>query len=170
MENLRYGAPDASPGEVRKAAIAAGVHNFVASLPDGYKTILGENGLSLSEGQKQRLSLARALIKEPDIYILDEPTASLDNLSELSILDAMADLFEGKTAIIVTHSHTVIKKCDKVILLDQDGQVTTAKHDELSRNNMLYNQLLGEVDLGKGYYQRNADLKNSAYDGICSAL
>jgi ABC-type bacteriocin/lantibiotic exporter with double-glycine peptidase domain len=144
MENICYGDSTVSPGAVEKAAIASGIHGFVNNLPDGYETILGENGLSLSEGQRQRLSLARALVKNPDILILDEPTASLDPATEQSIVDSISQLFENKTVFIVSHSRQVVQKCDRVILLDTEGRAFQGTHEKLIQTNTLYQEMFGQ--------------------------
>ena len=99
MDNLRYGNPDASEEQVMSATRVAGIHDFIAGLPQGYQSIVGERGVNLSEGQKQRLSIARALIKDPDILVLDEPTSALDSLVEKSIFDALPDLITGQDLI-----------------------------------------------------------------------
>jgi ABC-type multidrug transport system fused ATPase/permease subunit len=144
MENICYGDPDASPDAAANAAKASGIHQFVKTLSDGYETILGENGLSLSEGQRQRLSLARALVKNPDILILDEPTASLDPVSEQAIASAVLRLFENKTVFIVSHSRQVVEKCDRVILLDTEGRAFQGTHEELIQTNALYQEMFGQ--------------------------
>jgi ATP-binding cassette subfamily B protein len=143
MENICYGDSDASADVVVKAAVASGIHPFVQTLPDGYDTLLGEDGLNLSEGQRQRLSLARALVMNPDIMILDEPTASLDPATEHAIVDSIMRLFENKTVFIVTHSRQVVEKCDRVILLGQEGRATQGTHEELIQTNTLYQEMFG---------------------------
>jgi ABC-type bacteriocin/lantibiotic exporter with double-glycine peptidase domain len=117
LENLRTGRPDASLEQVAAAARLAGMHEEVLSFPNGYETAVGEGGLKLSEGQKQRMALARALVGDPDILILDEPTASLDEETELSVMDALHQWRQGRTIIIVTHRPSTARRCDRVIHL-----------------------------------------------------
>jgi ABC-type multidrug transport system fused ATPase/permease subunit len=168
MENLSYGDTNASPGKVVEAAIASGINDFVKSLPQGYESIIGENGVNLSEGQKQRLSLARALIKEPDIFILDEPTANLDNLTEKSILESLAGLFENKTVFIVSHSLPVVEKCDQVILLDRDGRATQGTHEQLNQTNELYRELFRQSQSDEFQFQPGYISASSSTLRVCA--
>ncbi len=108
IENLRYGNQEATDDEVTQAAEAASIHDFVVSLPDGYDTKIGQNGVSLSEGQRQRLSIARALVKQPDILVLDEPSSSLDNLTEKSIFRSLPFMVRNKTLFVVAHRLSTI--------------------------------------------------------------
>ena len=121
LENLRYGQPDADEASVRRAARAAGIHDFIRSLPLGYRTVVGERGASLSEGQKQRVSIARALIRDPDVLIMDEPTSALDPRTETDVFDALPDLFGSKTVIVVSHREVPLRGADRVIRLDGKG-------------------------------------------------
>ena len=118
MDNMLYGNPGVLKEDVEKAAQIADIHNFITTLPKGYFTLLGENGVNLSEGQRQRLSIARALIKDPDILILDEPTSSLDEETEKSIFDILPKAIRNKTMIFVTHRKSTIKAADRIIKLD----------------------------------------------------
>ncbi|HSM89622.1 MAG TPA: ATP-binding cassette domain-containing protein, partial [Desulfobacterales bacterium] len=117
LDNLRCGSPDASVEQVAAAARLAGIHDEILAFPHGYQTLVGEGGLKLSEGQKQRLALARALVGGPDILILDEPTASLDEKTERSVLDAVHRWRRGRTVIVVTHRPSTARRCDRVIHL-----------------------------------------------------
>jgi subfamily B ATP-binding cassette protein MsbA len=146
MENLRYGNEEASPAEVEQAARAAGIHDFIASLPDGYEAHIGERGVNLSEGQKQRLSIARALIKSPDILILDEPTSALDSLVERSILEALPAQARGKTTFIVSHRPSTIQQADRVLLLSEKGSVQIGTHAELQAASPYYRSLFQPAD------------------------
>lgn len=118
ISNLHYGNQDISEEDLIKAARIAGIHDFIKTLPDGYHTILGENGVNLSEGQRQRLSLARALAKDPDILILDEPSSSLDEETEKSIFDSLPEAAKDKTMIVVTHRQSTIKALNRVVQLN----------------------------------------------------
>jgi ABC-type multidrug transport system fused ATPase/permease subunit len=126
LDNLRYGRPDASMEQVAAAARLAGIHDEVLAFPHGYQTLVGEGGLKLSEGQKQRLALARVLAGEPDILILDEPTASLDEKTERSVLDAVHQWRQGRTVIVVTHRRSTARRCDRVVVLDAEPEPESA--------------------------------------------
>lgn len=130
--NLRLGRPDASDAEVIAAARAAGAHDFIAALPHGYDTTIGERGAFLSRGERQRLQIARAFLKDAPIVILDEPTASMDPATEAAIADALAPLLRGKTVIVVAHRLSTIVDADKIVVLAATGRVEAqGTHDEL---------------------------------------
>ena len=126
LDNLRCGSPDGSMEQIETAAWLAGIHEEVLSFPDGYETAVGEGGLKLSEGQRQRLALARALVADPDILILDEPTASLDEKTEQSILDSVHHWRHGRTVIVVTHRPSTAQRCDRVVVLDEERDPESA--------------------------------------------
>ncbi|MFA4858104.1 MAG: ABC transporter ATP-binding protein [Candidatus Margulisiibacteriota bacterium] len=131
FENLRYGMANASEAEIIQAARIAGIHDFIESLPQKYHTLLGENGVNLSEGQKQRLSLARALAKKPDILIFDEPTASLDTETEKKFWDALQQSLLPKTIITITHRPTNLFKPDHTFALE-NKQLASIKENAKS--------------------------------------
>jgi ABC-type bacteriocin/lantibiotic exporter with double-glycine peptidase domain len=134
LDNLRCGSPDASMGQAVRAAGLAGLHAEILAFPLGYDTPVGEGGLKLSEGQKQRLALARALAAEPDILILDEPTASLDEKTEASVLDALHQWRRGRTVIVVTHRPATARLCDRVVILDANRELESEGADPTEPN------------------------------------
>ncbi|UCG64404.1 MAG: ABC transporter ATP-binding protein [Deltaproteobacteria bacterium] len=142
MDNLCYGNPEATKDHVIRAAKTAGIHDFIASLAEGYETWVGEKGVNLSEGQRQRLSLARALVKDPDILILDEPTSALDSLAEESILQSLSAFVGHKTMFVVTSRVSTIKGSDHILLLDENQLVATGSHNELMETNDYYRSLV----------------------------
>jgi ATP-binding cassette subfamily B protein len=137
-ENLLYARPDASHGELEAACRAANIHEFIAALPDGYDTVVGERGFRLSGGEKQRLSIARALLKDPAILILDEATSNLDATSEFMIQEAMEKLLRGRTSLIIAHRLSTILSSDKIVVLDRGQVVQAGRHEELIARGGLY--------------------------------
>lgn len=140
-ENIAYAKPDATTEEIIHAAELANVAEFVDRLPDGYDTIIGENGATLSGGQKQRLAIARAVLKNPRILILDEATSALDTLSEALVQQALDRLMEGKTTIIIAHRLSTIQNADKIIVIDSGKMVQKGTHDELMAQPGVYKEL-----------------------------
>ena len=142
QENLRYGNPTAQKDKVVHAAKIAGIHDFIHSLPKGYDADIGPKGVELSEGQKQRLALARALIKDPDILVLDEPTAALDGQTEKSLLDALPAALNGKTLFIATHRPAIVKNADRVCVLNESRLVDVGTHPSLLESSDYYRSLI----------------------------
>jgi len=138
LENLRYGNPDAKKGQVVQAAKIAGINDFIHNLPDRYNSQIGPKGVKLSEGQKQRLAIARALIKDPDILVLDEPTAALDGQTEKLFLDSLSAALIGKTLFIATHRPAIIKNADRVFVLNESRLVDVGTHKSLLESNDYY--------------------------------
>ena len=147
LDNLRYGNPEASEALVVRAAQTAGIHDFIASLPDGYASPVGEKGVNLSEGQKQRLALARALIIDPDILILDEPTSSLDSLTERSIFEALPGHVRGKTLIIIAHRLSTVQQADRILLLNDSRLVAAGTHRALLESSPYYRTLVANQQI-----------------------
>lgn len=140
-ENIAYGVPDATDEEIREVAKKAHAHSFIKRLPNGYDTVLTENGDNISEGQKQLLCIARVMLKRPPMLILDEATSNIDTRTEVRIQKAFAALMEGRTSFIVAHRLSTIRNAD-VILVMRDGQIIEkGKHEELLAQNGFYAQL-----------------------------
>ena len=142
MENLCYGNPQAREEEVSRAAKVAGIHDFIASLPERYETEIGEDGVKLSEGQKQRLALARAIVKDPDILVLDEPTSALDSQTEKTIFLSLPSVIENKTLFVVAHRLSTIMNADRIFLLDQNRLIAIGTHESLLETNDYYRSIV----------------------------
>jgi ATP-binding cassette subfamily B protein len=140
-DNLRYARPDADDAELVAACRAAHLHEFVETLPDGYDTLVGERGHRLSGGEKQRLALARVILKDPRILILDEATSNLDTLSEQLIQAALRPLFAGRTSLVIAHRLSTILAADRILVLDRGRLVEQGRHADLVERGGLYASL-----------------------------
>jgi ATP-binding cassette subfamily B protein len=140
-DNLRYAKPDATGDDLVAACKAARIHDLIASLPDGYDTVVGERGYRLSGGEKQRVSIARMLLKDPAIVILDEATSHLDSESELAIQRALADALAGRTALVIAHRLSTIVAADRIVVIDEGRIVEEGTHSDLLARGDLYADL-----------------------------
>jgi ATP-binding cassette subfamily B protein len=139
--NLRYARPEATDAEVVAACRAARIHDLISSLPDGYDTVVGERGYRLSGGEKQRLAIARVLLKDPAVVILDEATAHLDSETELLVQQALAAALAGRTSIVIAHRLSTIQAADQILVLDQGEIVARGTHESLVAEGGLYAEL-----------------------------
>jgi len=140
-ENIRYGRPGASDADIEAAARAAAADGFIAELPEGYDTFLGERGARLSGGQRQRIAIARAILKDPPILLLDEATSSLDAESERAVQEALERLMQGRTTIVIAHRLATVLKADRIVVMDRGRIVDSGRHAELIERNPLYARL-----------------------------
>jgi ATP-binding cassette subfamily C protein CydCD len=175
-DNLRLGKLDATRAEVVAAARAANAHDFIAALPQGYATIIGERGLRLSGGQRQRLAIARALLRNAPILILDEALSSVDAENEAVIQNAIDRLMAGRTTLILAHRLSSVIDADRILVLDRGRVVESGTHDELMQLNGAYRQLMGRKRMNvatarwvRGAHPRNFSKRRSSNRGIKAA-
>jgi ABC-type multidrug transport system fused ATPase/permease subunit len=140
-ENIRYGNLEASEEDLRAAARAANAHDFITDLPEGYETALGEGGAQISGGERQRICVARAFLKDAPILILDEPTSSIDSKTEAVVLDSLDDLMVGRTSFIIAHRLSTVRHADQILVVSAGRIVERGTHDELIREGTVYRQL-----------------------------
>ncbi|MEM6610234.1 MAG: ABC transporter transmembrane domain-containing protein [Pseudomonadota bacterium] len=140
-ENIRFGRPDASDADVEAAARSAAAHDFLQTLPDGYGTYVGERGIMLSGGQKQRIAIARAILRDAPILLLDEATSALDAESERAVQDAVTNMAETRTTLIVAHRLSTVKQADRIVVFDDGRIVAEGTHDALVAEGGLYARL-----------------------------
>ena len=148
-DNLRYGRLDATPHEIEEAARAAHAHEFIVRLPKGYDTEIAEAGGGLSGGERQRLSVARAILKNAPILILDEPTSSLDAISEEIVFAALRRLRAGRTTIVIAHRLSTVRDADRILVLDGGKIAAQGRHDELLKTSQLYRRMCARLSVGK---------------------
>jgi ABC transporter fused permease/ATP-binding protein len=147
--NIAYAVDDASDAAVEQAARDAGAHDFITGFPDGYATMIGERGVKLSGGQKQRLAIARALLADPRVLILDEATSNLDAESEAQVQAALARLMKGRTTLVVAHRLSTVRDADRIVVLDGGRVVESGRHDELMARAGVYRRLVEHQVIGE---------------------
>jgi ATP-binding cassette subfamily B protein len=136
--NIAYGRCDAGQEDIVRAARLANIHDFIDSLPEGYKTVVGERGLKLSGGEKQRIAIARAILKNPRILIFDEATSSLDSKSEKTILEALQELASDHTTLVIAHRLSTIIDADQILVMDEGRIIERGSHHQLLEQNGVY--------------------------------
>jgi ATP-binding cassette subfamily B protein len=139
--NIGYGREDAGQAEIETAARGAAIHGFIAGIPDGYEATVGERGLKLSGGEKQRVAIARTLLKDPPILILDEATSALDSRTEAAIQETLHRIERGRTSIVIAHRLSTVVDADQIIVLDQGRVVEQGSHSGLLRRGGLYAEM-----------------------------
>jgi ABC-type multidrug transport system fused ATPase/permease subunit len=137
-DNIAYAHPQATDAEVEEAARRANAHEFIARLPEGYATTVGERGVKLSGGQQQRLAIARAFLARPQVLILDEATSNLDTESEQLIQEAMGSLLQGRTTFLIAHRLSTVRRADRILVLADGRIVEQGTHDTLMAANGVY--------------------------------
>jgi ATP-binding cassette subfamily B protein len=140
-ENIRFGRPGATDAEIEEAARAAAAHDFIAALPEGYDTELGERGVMLSGGQKQRIAIARAILRDAPVLLLDEATSALDAESERLVQAAVERLSEGRTALVIAHRLATVRKADRIVVFEAGRIVAQGTHADLVAAGGLYARL-----------------------------
>jgi len=145
--NIAFADPDADAAQIERAARLAGAHDFIAALPEGYRTAIGERGFSLSGGQRQRIAIARAILADPRVLILDDATSSVDPEKEHEIREAMAEVMAGRTTIVIAHRPATIALADRVVLLGEGRIVAQGSHSELLKTSAAYRDVLAASEL-----------------------
>ena len=140
--NIKFGHQDATHEEVVEAAKKACCHDFISQLPDGYNTVIGEGGSTLSVGQKQRISIARAIMKDAPIVILDEATANVDPENEKELMDAVATLTKEKTIIMIAHRLKTVRHADRIVVVDKGRIVQQGTHEQLMQQEGIYRRFV----------------------------
>jgi ATP-binding cassette subfamily B protein len=140
--NIKYAKDGATENEVIAAAKAANAHTFIMECPEQYRTIVGETGIRLSAGQRQRIAIARAILKDPTILLLDEATSALDSESEQHVQQALEELMRGRTTIIIAHRLSTIQHADQIAVLEQGRIIDMGDHQSLLKNCDLYQRLV----------------------------
>ena len=149
--NIRFGQEDASMEKVIEAAKKACCHDFIMALPDGYETVIGEGGASLSGGEKQRISIARAIMKDAPIIILDEATANVDPENEKELMEAIDALTKEKTIFMIAHRLKTVRNADRILVLDQGRIVQQGRHEELIQQEGIYKRFVESRELAASW-------------------
>ena len=149
--NIRFGNPSATEEEVIEAAKRAQCHEFICALPDGYRTMVGEGGSTLSGGEKQRISIARAILKNAPIVILDEATSSVDPENERELLAAIGELTRGKTLISIAHRLTTVRNADQILVIDHGRVSQKGTHEELIQEDGIYQTFWKQRETAAGW-------------------
>ncbi|MFM7818312.1 MAG: ATP-binding cassette domain-containing protein, partial [Verrucomicrobiota bacterium] len=142
-DNIAFGRPDAARKDIERAARAARADGFIRELAEGYDTVIGERGVSLSGGQRQRLAIARALLVDPRIVLLDDATSAVDPRTEHEIQDALGVLCRGRTTLLVAHRLATVRRADRILVLDRGRMVGLGTHEVLLHSHDLYRSLFG---------------------------
>ncbi len=142
LENIRYARPSATEGEVIEAAKRAAAHEFIAKLPKGYGTLIGDRGIRLSGGQRQRVAIARAILKDPKIVILDEATSALDSVTERAVQQGIESLTKGRTSCIIAHRLSTVRGADRIAVLDKGRLIAFASHENLMKTCPIYKEMV----------------------------
>jgi ATP-binding cassette, subfamily B, bacterial len=153
-ENLSFGAPDATDEQIERAARLAQAHDFVAALPDGYDTVIGERGITLSGGQRQRIAIARAVVLDPRILIFDDATASVDATTEARIRLGLREVMRGRTTIIIAHRLSTIALADELVVLDGGRVAARGTHDQLIHTSPVYREIYEHGLLEREFAER----------------
>jgi ATP-binding cassette subfamily B protein len=168
-ENIRYGRPEATDEDIMAAARAAQAHEFILKFSEGYETLIGERGVTLSGGQRQRIAIARALLMDPRILILDDSTSSVDTQTEKLIQEALDRLMEGRTTFVIAHRLATVRRADLILVMDDGRIVQRGRHDELLVQGGLYREIydlqLSQQNRLSGEAEMEAELMRDAQEG-----
>ena len=159
-DNIAYGRPGADDAAIERAARLARIDERIGSLPEGYDTVIGESGVSLSEGEKQRITIARALLRDAPILILDEPTSALDVTTEALVMAGIERLMEGRTTFIIAHRLSTVQRCDRIVVLQGGALVEQGSLAELLRHDGVF----------AGYYRSQFSNERSTPSDLVPAV
>ena len=154
-DNISYGRPDADPDETIRAAQLANAHDFIMNLPHGYGSVVSERGTTLSGGQRRRIAIARAIVRNTPILILDEPTTGLDVASEHTVVDALEHLMKGRTSLVIAHRLETIRRADAIFVVKDAAIVERGTHDSLLAAGGVYRELFELQTIGQPASRRN---------------